>query len=397
MKHTPVPSSLELLTELIQFPTISADSNLALMHHVRDFLAQYGIRSELVLSDDGKKANLFATVGPENVPGVILSGHTDVVPVQGQPWTGDPFVLRVMDGKAVARGVVDMKGFIACALRCAALASQAPLRQPIVLAFSHDEEIGCVGVRRMLPHLAQLPAKPFLCIVGEPTGMTVVTAHKGKVMGRIECAGTDGHSSDPDKGINAIFLAAEMIAAARELQTQLKAPEQIDAAFTVPHSTIHIGVIQGGTAINMIPRACTVGFEMRTLPGVDQDRLVEALRVQAQRIAAQHGTSTQDAAISVTVTNAYPSLATPDDDPGVYFTQRLCGRASIGKVAYGTEAGLFQSQLSIPSVVCGPGSVAQAHQPDEFVLLSQLDECDAFLERLIDKLVEGVSLEPSTV
>lgn len=392
-----IPDSLSLLSDLIAQPTISADSNLDLMHYVRDFLASHGISSELVLSEDGRKANLFAIVGPRDVPGVMLSGHTDVVPVKGQPWTADPFELRVIDGKAIGRGAVDMKGFIACALRCAALAAHRPLRQPIVLALSHDEEIGCVGVRRLLPRLAQLPAKPLLCVVGEPTSMAVVTAHKGKVMGSIECTGTDGHSSDPDQGINAIFLAAEMIAAARELQIELKAPDQVQPAFTVPHSTLHIGVIQGGAAVNMIPRACTVKFELRTLPGVDQQALVEALRVHAQRIAGQHRKPGLDAAITVTVNNAYPPLSTPDDDPGVYFAQRLCGRFSAGKVAYGTEAGLFQSQLGIPSVVCGPGSVAQAHQPDEFVLLSQLDECDSFLARLVDQLVEGVALEPLTV
>jgi acetylornithine deacetylase len=389
----PVPSSLALLAELVKRPTISADSNLGLVQFVAEFLSQYGISSKLIFTEDGQKANLIAVVGPADRPGVMLSGHTDVVPVRGQPWTGDPFELREQAGLAIGRGVVDMKGFIACALRSAALASQRALAHPIVLALSHDEEIGCVGVRRMIPRLAELPARPFLCVVGEPTDMNVVTAHKGKVMGRIACTGIDGHSSDPDAGVNAIFLASEMVDAARQLQATLQQPERSDPAFTVPHSTLHIGVIRGGAVLNIIPRECLVEFEIRTLPHVDQDALIASLQAAADRIAARYQDDKGPVSISVQVQNAYPALSTSDQDPGVYFVQRLVNRNGTGKVAFGSEAGLFQRELDIPTVVCGPGSVTQAHKPDEHVQIAQLDACDAFLDRLVDRLAAGVPLE----
>jgi acetylornithine deacetylase len=387
-----VPDSVSILARLVGFPTISPDSNLSLIDYMAEFLDAYGITSATVLSEDGIKANFHATIGPADQPGVVLSGHTDVVPSAGQAWLADPFVLRVTEDRAIGRGAVDMKGFIACALRCAALASNRQLRRPLILAFSHDEEIGCVGVRRLLPALAKLPALPLLCIVGEPTDMGVVTAHKGKVMGQIHCTGLEGHSSEPDKGVNAIHLAGEMIAASRAVQSRFSQVPYRDATFNVPYSTLHIGRIHGGTGVNIIPRDCVIDFEIRNLPSVDPQPMLQALADDADRIVEPYRHRAEQVGVQINIHNEYPGLDIDDQHPVVGFVQTLCGIPGTRKVAYGTEAGLFCNELGLPTVVCGPGSVDQAHKPEEFVTLSQLHACDVFLERLLDRLTEDFTL-----
>ncbi|MBD1550229.1 acetylornithine deacetylase [Pseudomonas typographi] len=392
LSDVPVPDSVSILRSLVGFPTVSPASNLNLIDYMAQFLADYGIASARVLSEDGKKANFHATVGPADAAGVVLSGHTDVVPSEGQAWQADPFVLRVTDDRAIGRGAVDMKGFIACALRCAALASTRKLSRPLILAFSHDEEIGCVGVRRLLPALAQMPVRPLLCIVGEPTTMGVVTAHKGKVMGQIRCTGLEGHSSEPEKGVNAIHLAAEMVAASRSVQARFSQVPYRDATFNVPYSTLHLGRIQGGTSVNIIPRDCVIDFEIRNLPTVDPKPMLDALAGDAARIVGPYRRLAEQVAVNIHIHNEYPGLDIDDNDPAVGFVQSLCGNPGSRKVAYGTEAGLFRNVLGLPTVVCGPGSVDQAHKPEEFVTLSQLHACDVFLERLLDRLAEGFNL-----
>ncbi|WP_213879373.1 acetylornithine deacetylase [Pseudomonas sp. dw_358] len=387
-----IPDSLSILHDLVGFATISPDSNLELIAYINHFLAGYGIASEQVISEDGRKANILASVGPADAAGVVLSGHTDVVPTADQAWQADPFVLRVEGGRAIGRGAVDMKGFIACALRCAALASTRTLRRPLILAFSHDEEIGCVGVRRLLPVLAELPTLPLLCIVGEPTEMGVVTGHKGKVMGQICCTGLEGHSSEPDKGVNAIHLAGEMIAASRAVQARFSAAPYRDPTFNVPYSTLHLGRIQGGTSVNIIPRDCTIDFEIRNLPSVDPQPMLDALSVDAQRIVEPYRARSEQVGVTVRVHNQYPGLGIDEQHPAVAFVQALCGVAGTRKVAYGTEAGLFSNELGLATVVCGPGSVDQAHKPEEFVTLQQLYDCDAFLQRLLDRLSHDFDL-----
>ncbi|MCB4769986.1 acetylornithine deacetylase [Ancylobacter sp. Lp-2] len=377
-----IPDSIELLADLVAFPTISADSNLPLIDYVEAFLAGHGIAATRIPTEDGQKANLFAMVGPADRPGVILSGHTDVVPVAGQPWLDDPFRLRVTEDRAIGRGAADMKGFVACALRIMARAARRPLKRPLILALSHDEEIGCVGVRRMLPALAELEPRPELCIVGENTGMRVLIAHKGKVMGTIEITGVAGHSSEPDKGVNAILLASDMIQVARGIQERLKVAAVPDPELSVPYTTLHVGVIAGGTKVNIIPQHCSVGFEIRNRPEDDPDLILTELAEAGRTLAARHPGS----AVEVNVTNRYPGLSTPADEPGVAFVQRLAGANGTGKAAYGTEAGLFRETLGIATVVCGPGDVAQCHTPEEYLLLSQIAACDGFLDRLVDSL-----------
>lgn len=392
MTHPTVPESLSILRDLVSFATLSPDSNLDLIEYVGAFLSEYGIASQQIVSEDRCKANIIASVGPSDAAGVILSGHTDVVPTAGQAWQADPFVLRVSDGRAIGRGAVDMKGFIACALRCAALASTRALRRPLILAFSHDEEIGCVGVRRLLPVLAELPTPPLLCIVGEPTEMGVVTGHKGKVMGQICCTGLEGHSSEPDKGVNAIHLAGEMIAASRAVQAHFSASPYRDPTFNVPYSTLHLGRIQGGTSVNIIPRDCTIDFEIRNLPSIDPQPMLDALAADAQRIVDPYRALSEQVGVNIHIHNQYPGLGIDEQHPAVAFVQGLCGVAGTRKVAYGTEAGLFNNELGLATVVCGPGSVDQAHKPEEFVTLEQLHACDAFLERLLDRLCGDFSL-----
>ncbi|GAB4065517.1 acetylornithine deacetylase [Ancylobacter sonchi] len=377
-----IPASIDLLADLVAFPTISADSNLPLIDYVEAFLAGHGIAATRILTEDGEKANLFAIIGPAERPGVILSGHTDVVPVAGQPWLDDPFRLRVTEDRAIGRGAADMKGFVACALRIMAKAAGRPLTRPLILALSHDEEIGCVGVRRMLPALAGLEPRPDLCIVGENTGMRVLTAHKGKVMGTIEVTGVAGHSSEPDKGVNAILLASDMIQITRGIQKRLKAAAPPDLELSVPYTTLHVGVIAGGTKVNIIPQHCSVSFEIRNRPEDDPDLILAELAEAGRALAARHPGS----AVEVTVTNRYPGLSTPADEPGVAFVQQLAGANRTGKAAYGTEAGLFREVLGITTVVCGPGDVAQCHTPEEYLVLSQIAACDDFLDQLVDSL-----------
>lgn len=381
------PQSLSILRDLVSFPTVSSESNIALIDYVREFLADVGIQAKTVLTDDGRKANLFGTIGPADRPGILLSGHTDVVPVTGQDWLEDPFVMRVEGGRAIGRGTTDMKGFLACVLHAATDPVIKQIRRPIHIAFSHDEEIGCVGVRRMLPEIANLECPPSLCIIGEPTGMNLVTAHKGKTMGSVVCHGIAGHSSDPDRGANAIMIASEVIQEFGRLQDDLRRSENCDSDFVVPFSTLHIGRIEGGTVLNVIPATCRFEFEVRNVPGDDPETILRRLRATSQEIAERYATVHGDVSVVVEVSNAYPALQA-EGRAGHDVLEGLVDRARPAKVSFGTEAGLFSCELGVPAVVCGPGSVEQAHRPEEYVELSQLDACDSLLGKIMHRLAD---------
>jgi acetylornithine deacetylase len=273
------------LERLVGFATVSRDSNLGLIEYVRAELAELGIESELVASDDGRKANLFATIGPPGQPGVVLSGHTDVVPCEGQAWTTDPFTVRRDNGRLYGRGTADMKGFIACCLAMARQAVGRDLATPIHLAFSYDEEVGCIGVRRLLDMLAALPVKPRFCIVGEPTLMQVATAHKGKASWRVVAHGLEAHSSLAPNGVNAIHLAVDLIGCIRAIQDELATAEGHDGAYDVPYSTLHVGRISGGETINIVPNRASFDFELRYLPRDDADALYHRIEAAAAEIA----------------------------------------------------------------------------------------------------------------
>ena len=378
----PTPSEA-LLARLVAFDTVTLQPNLALIEAVRELLAAHGIASTLVRSEDGTRANLHASVGPADVPGVLLSGHTDVVPAAGQAWTVPPFALTERDGLLYGRGTADMKGFVACAVNAMLRASGRPLRRPLQLALSYDEEIGCVGVRRLLEVMETAPVRPALCIVGEPTSMQIATGHKGKMALRAVCQGLEGHSALAPRALNAIHLACDLVGAMRALQDALRARGARDPAYDVPYATVHAGCIHGGRALNIVPNECTVDFEIRHLAQDDPDALLAPLRQAADGIREQARRQAPAADIRIETVNAYPGLDTHPASEAVRFVESLLP-AGTGrtKVAFGTEGGLFTRHLDVPVVVCGPGSIVQAHKPDEYVSRAQLAECDAFMERL---------------
>jgi acetylornithine deacetylase len=381
-----MPTTLDILDRLIAFPTVSRDSNLALIGYVRDYLLGFGIESTLVHSEDGRKANLWATVGPDGAPGVVLSGHTDVVPVEGQAWTSDPFVLTGRNGNLYGRGSADMKGFIASCLAMVPQAVNAPLKVPIHFAFSYDEEIGCVGVRRLLAMLKDAPVKPRLCIVGEPTLMQAVTAHKGKLGFRVTAHGLEAHSSLAPIGVNAIYMCADHIQRIRAIQDVIAQHGPRDGDYEVAYTTLHVGKMAGGEVMNIVPNRCSFDFEIRYLPEDDEHAIVSRIFAAAEEIAARYRSVHAQARFEFAELQSYPAMNTPVDGEAVKFVHALTGGNSTGKITFGTEGGLFQKELGTPAVVCGPGNIAVAHKPDEHVSEAQMAQCDRMLARLVEKL-----------
>jgi acetylornithine deacetylase len=378
-------NTLELLDRLIAFPTVSRDPNRDLIEFVRQFLAQRGIGADLYLAEDGRKANLFATVGPADKPGVMLSGHTDVVPVDGQSWSKDPFRMTLTDGKAYGRGAADMKGFLACALLLADRAAHERLATPIHFAFSHDEEIGCVGVRSMIDGLVTRALQPRFAIVGEPTSMRIATGHKGKIAARATCCGTTGHSALAPRALNAIHLACDFIDSLREQQNRIEREGPWDDDYEVPYTTLHVGRIDGGTALNIVPNWCIVDFEIRHIAQDDAGARLDRLMNEAAVIATRRRDVFPQAHIGIDIFNDYPGLATPAYADVVRFVGGLVTSPHLSKVDFGTEGGLFSKRLAVPVVVCGPGSMDQGHKPDEFIALDQLEACDRMMERLLER------------
>ncbi|KSV81705.1 hypothetical protein N182_38280, partial [Sinorhizobium sp. GL2] len=376
-------TTLGILERLIGFPTVSRDSNLDLIQFVDEILSHHGITTRLIHNEDGRKANLFATIGPDDRPGIVLSGHTDVVPVEGQEWSSPPFQMTERDGRFYGRGAADMKGFIACALAACIKASSMDLQTPLHLALSYDEEVGCLGVRSLIDFLGNVPHKPLLCIVGEPTGMQVATGHKGKVAARATCKGREGHSALAPLALNALHLGCDFVMALRREQERLSVEGAHDHDYDVPYTTVHVGRMNGGVALNIVPNLCQIDFEIRNIANDDPGMILDRLKSEAGRIA-QKGTSlAPEAAIDIEVVNAYPGLDTPVMSSAVEFVRLLTGTHSTIKVAFGTEGGLFDRIAGIPTVVCGPGFMEQGHKPDEFVSAEQLLRCDEMLEKLL--------------
>ncbi len=381
--------AIAILDRLIAFDTVSSRPNAGLMEYVRDLLAGAGIASVLIPDPAGGKANLYATVGPQDRGGVMLSGHTDVVPVEGQAWTKPPFALTQEDGRLYGRGTADMKGFVACAIAAMIRAAGRPLAVPLHLALSYDEEIGCMGVRSLVDMLAAAPVKPAMCIVGEPTAMQVATGHKGKVALRATCTGREGHSALAPLALNALHLAADFIGVIRATQARIATEGPFDGDYDVPYTTVHAGKMQGGVQVNIVPNTATIDFEIRSLAGVDVEALITELRAGAEAIVAPLRAEFPEAAIRVERLWDYPGLGTPTDARVVRFVQSLTGANGTIKVAFGTEGGLFDARLGIPTVICGPGSMAQGHKPDEFVTVEQMERCGAMLSALIARLEQG--------
>jgi acetylornithine deacetylase len=380
----------EILERLLAFDTVSHKPNLALMDYVTGLLEAAGLAVLRVPDPLGGKANLYASTGPAGVPGVMLSGHTDVVPVEGQDWTVPPFALTEAAGRYYGRGAADMKGFVACAIEAMLLAARRPLKVPLHLALSYDEEIGCLGVRSLIDLLAVAPVKPRFCIVGEPTGMQVATGHKGKVALRATCRGREGHSALAPLALNALHLAGDFLAAVRRVQAEVAATGLRDGDYDVPYSTLHVGKMQGGVQVNIVPNHATLDFEIRSLAGEDVAGLIRRLEGEAEAIVAPLRGEFPEAAIVVERLWDYPGLGTPTDAEVVRFVKGLTGANGTMKVAFGTEGGLFHQRLGVPTVICGPGSMAQGHKPDEWVSVEQVDRCRGMLAALVDRLEVGI-------
>ena len=372
--------SRALLQTLVGFDTTSRESNLQLIEFVRDYLAGFGVTSELVYNEERSKANLFASIGPLELAGIVLSGHTDVVPVDGQAWSVPPFELTERDGKLFGRGTADMKGYIACVLALVPELVKADLRRPVHIALSYDEEVGCLGVRSLLKVLEQRPLKPMLCIIGEPTGLKPVLGHKGKLAMRCDVHGEACHSAYAPYGVNAIEHAAELIGELGRIGQRLR--DTRDARFDPPFSTVQTGVMSGGKALNIVPADCRFDFEIRALPSQDPGEVADQLKAYAeQQVLPRMQAVSAQSAIRFTELSAYPGLVTDERSQAAQLIAAFSGSQEFGTVAFGTEGGLFDA-AGIPTVVCGPGSMDQGHKPDEFVSVAQLDGCDEMLRRM---------------
>ena len=388
-------TSVQILKTLIRFDTVSRNSNMALMRYIETLLGAAGITATLIPNQDGSKANLLATIGPVDRAGgdragVMLSGHTDVVPVEGQNWTKQPFEMTCSDGKYFGRGTTDMKGFVACAITAALKAQARPLKSPLHLAFSYDEEIGCQGVGSLIDLLSEAPLRPAMCIVGEPTGLAVATGHKGKIALKARCIGREGHSALAPMALNALHLGCDLVTALRDIQSEIKLNYPQDGDYDVPYTTVHTGRINGGVALNIVPNLCEVDFEIRNLAEDDPKQILKQIKALADQIVVVAQTQAKEAAITFETTFSYPGLNTSGTADVVRFVTSLTGSNKTKKVAFGTEGGLFFNRLDIPTVVCGPGSMMQGHKPDEYIEVSQIDRCDAMLDRLIDRLCDGL-------
>jgi len=376
-----------MIDRLIAFKTVSRDSNLGLIEWVRDYLHTVGAKTRLTHDATGKKANLFATLGDSNKPGLILSGHTDVVPIDGQNWDTDPFIATERDGKLFARGSADMKGFIGIVLaqapRFVRALNEKRLDAPLHYALSYDEEVGCLGVRGLIRDLEENSIRPAGCVVGEPTSMQPIVAHKGTHRFRCAVHGREAHSSYVTHGVNAIEYAARLVVYIRQIADRLAQIETRDYGFTVPYSTLSTGLIQGGIAANVIPKECVFQFDMRTLPNASAEALYQEIRAYAEQLAREMQITDASAGIDLKWMSQTAGLAAHETDAIVQWAMRLSNNHSVGKVCYGTEAGLFQ-KMGVPSVICGPGDIAQAHSPNEFVALEQLAKCEAFVNCILE-------------
>ncbi len=375
-----------MIRRLIGFPTVSRDSNLDLIHFVRDRLKALDADIRLTFDDQRRKANLFATLGPRGESGIALSGHTDVVPVDGQAWDSDPFELAERDGRLYGRGTSDMKSFIAVALTLAPEFVERGLATPLHFALSYDEEVGCLGVGRLIADLAQAGIRPKSCIVGEPTMMRPIIAHKGKRSYRCTVHGFACHSAYAPQGVNAVEAAAEAVAYLRQMACRHRDRGPYDRSFDIAHTTVHTGVIRGGTALNIVPHECVFDFEFRHLPGDDPAALLREFRQYLEKnLEPEMRAVHPQAEFEIELLSEIAALDTGMETEIVALAQELSGNAGIGKVSFGSEASQFQ-RAAIPAVVCGPGSIEQAHKPNEFVTVDQVVQCEAFMHRLMDRI-----------
>ena len=383
-------NSIQILEKLISFDTVSSNSNLEIISYCEKILKDAGAETTLIKNKEETKANLFATIGPVDQPGIILSGHTDVVPVTNQKWKTNPFKLTEIDNKLYGRGTADMKSFVACALNAASKASSMNLKTPLHFSFSYDEEIGCVGVRSLIKMLKNSSINPLFCIVGEPTSMQVMSGHKGKVNASVLIKGKEAHSALTTKGLNSIYLASEFIQGIQSIQTNLINNSAHDNDFEVPYTTLQVGKIEGGVAVNIVPSSSSLLFEIRSLHSDDPNLILNDIKILSEKIVKSHINKFPDTEIEIKVTSQYPALNTMKNSDVISFLNGLTGNNSVEKVSFGTEGGLFSNELNIQTAICGPGSMNQGHQPNEYIEKVQIDLCDQMLENLLNKLEKGL-------
>lgn len=378
------PESLALIRRLIAFDTVSRNSNLELIHYVQDYLSGFGIQSHLVANPEGTKANLFATVGPNVEGGVVLSGHTDVVPVDGQPWDTPPFDVVEKEGRLYGRGTCDMKAFSAVALALVPYMLQRGLKRPVHFALSYDEEVGCFGAPSMIERLCTDIARPSAVIVGEPTSMRPIVAHKGIAALRTTVRGHEAHSSQVHRGVSAVMTAARLITFIDDMMAENKANTDPACRFEPPYTTLHVGTVQGGTAINIISRECSFVWDIRTLPGDDWRHYFNRFQAYVQSLLPAMKAIAPEADITTDILADAPPLQ-DRGGPAQELVFSLCGHQHTGVVPYAAEAGQFQEK-GFSVVLCGPGSIDQAHQPNEYIDIDQVTACEQFLKELIDRL-----------
>jgi acetylornithine deacetylase len=378
----PPAEPIAILEKLVSFDTTSRNSNIPIIEFIEEFLTAHGVASQRVPDETGQWSSLFATIGPEGRPGVALSGHTDVVPVDGQDWETDPFTLTRKGDKLYGRGACDMKGFLACCMAHVPVFKATNLEVPIHLAFSYDEEVGCTGVRPMIAELGDRLVKPRIVIVGEPSSMNVVDAHKGPVRWGVTITGRAAHSSMAPLGVNAITAAGQLLSELAVIEENLKTTSR-DQRFDPPYTTLQVTQIKGGAASNIVPEECWFGWEIRALPGCDPDAIEARLRLRAERLVAAMREVAPESGIVIERTNDVPPFGAAANSEAVSLALKLAEQNETLTVAYATEASLFE-MAGAPSVVCGPGDIAQAHTPNEWIAVSELEKCSEFLDRLTE-------------
>ncbi|MDF2809029.1 MAG: argE [Microvirga sp.] len=376
-----VAETADILARLVGFPTISAVSNLPLLDYVEGEAARFGARAKRFENATGDKANLLVSVGPEEGGGIVLSGHTDVVPTEGQVWSGDPFVLRRSGGRLIGRGATDMKGFLACCLAALPQIAAQPLCRPVHLAFSYDEEVGCTGVGPMAEWIGKSGLSPRLAVIGEPSSMELVSAHKGGLIGWGNVRGKPGHSSQPDRYVNAVMVAGQLINFIETLRAEMSAGPLFEG-LDPPYSTIQVNQIHGGSHGNIVAEHCRFFWEMRIIPGQSPDAVFDRIERYARDVLEPRMKAVDPSTgIDFDIQASIPALA-PNDDPVIESELlKLLGKSGSLRVPYGSEAGIFQ-KAGIPSIIIGPGDIADAHQPDESIATQELADCVDFLVRL---------------
>ncbi|MBT5074335.1 MAG: acetylornithine deacetylase [Kordiimonadaceae bacterium] len=378
-------SSQELLQKLVGFDTTSSKPNMELIHFIENYLAEIGIKSTLIKDSHENKANLLAVFGPQDVPGIMLSGHTDVVPVEGQNWASEPFDMTEKGDKLYGRGTCDMKGFIACVLAKIPDFVNADLKEPIYLAFSYDEETGCTGVHSLVDVVNDIPVKPRACIVGEPTSMKVVNSHKGIRHLLTKVYGHENHSST-DRGVNAISYAAEIVIFIDDIQQEMRGRPTDVEGYDPPYATVHVGRIKGGTAANITPNYCEIEWDYRPIPGTDEDEVYNRYCqfIEGTILPKMREKSDEYGDVKTDYLAKVPCLFPETGSEAEVLVKHLAEQNSTHVVSYGTEAGIFYQKGGVPAVVCGPGSINEAHKADEYIDISQMKACERFLDRLLD-------------